>query len=68
MCAAPKRPKLKKPAVVAAPRATDAVADEASEKELRRLRTLYGRRATILTPERAMLGQAPTSNKNLLGA
>jgi hypothetical protein len=54
--------------MVAAPRATDAAADEASEKELRRLRTLYGRRATILTPERAMLGQAPTSNKNLLGA
>ncbi len=43
-------------------------ADEAAEKELRRLRTLYGRRATILTPERSMLGQAPAAQKNLLGS
>lgn len=52
----------------AAPAATDLVADEAAEKELRRLRTLYGRRATILTPEREALGTAPTAQKNLLGS
>lgn len=52
----------------ATPAATDMVADEAAEKELRRLRTLYGRRATILTPEREALGTAPTAQKNLLGS
>lgn len=52
----------------AAPLATDMVADDAAEQELRRLRAQYGRRATILTPERNALGQAPTAQKNLLGA
>lgn len=52
----------------ATPAASDMVADEAAEKELRRLRTLYGRRATILTPEREALGTAPTAPKNLLGS
>jgi len=52
----------------AAPAANDTVADTAAETELRRLRSLYGRRATILTPERSALGQAPTAQKNLLGS
>jgi hypothetical protein len=52
----------------ATPSASDAVADAAAEKELRRLRSLYGRRATILTPERAALGEAPAAQKNLLGS
>lgn len=51
-----------------APQATDMVADDAAEQELRRLRAHYGRRATILTPERNALGQAPVAQKNLLGA
>lgn len=51
----------------ATPSASDSIADAAAEKELRRLRSLYGRRATILTPERAALGEAPTAQKNLLG-
>ncbi|WP_374382948.1 hypothetical protein [Dongia sp.] len=50
------------------PQTTDMVADDAAEQELRRLRAQYGRRATILTPERNALGQAPTAQKNLLGA
>ncbi len=29
---------------------------------------LYGRRATILTPEREALGVAPTAQNNLLGS
>lgn len=52
----------------ATPASTDMIADEAAEKELRRLRTLYGRRATILTPEREALGVAPAAQKNLLGS
>jgi hypothetical protein len=73
MCATPKRRRhaagtanAKDSAAV--PQTGDAVADAAAEQELRRLRSLYGRRATILTPERAALGQAPTAQKNLLGA
>lgn len=52
----------------AAPQANDLVADAAGEAELRRLRALYGRRATILTPERQALGQAPVAQKTLLGS
>lgn len=73
MCATPKRRRRPTTAkstgnTIATPLVSDTVADAAAEKELRRLRTLYGRRATILTPDRAALGQAPTSQKNLLGA
>lgn len=52
----------------AVPSASDTVADTAAEAELRRLRSLFGRRATILTPERSALGQAPTAQNNLLGS
>jgi hypothetical protein len=52
----------------AAPQANDLVADAAGEAELRRLRALYGRRSTILTPERQALGQAPVAQKTLLGS
>lgn len=73
MCATPKRHRQNNVgssgnSAKATPSASDAVADAAAEKELRRLRSLYGRRATILTPERAALGEAPTAQKNLLGA
>jgi hypothetical protein len=75
MCAVPqkrRRPGMTsseaKPEANIAPAADDMVADAAAEKELRRLRSLYGRRATILTPERAALGQAPVVQKNLLGS
>ena len=75
MCAVPKKRRRLStnsgeaaPAANIAPAADDMVADAASEKELRRLRALYGRRATILTPERTALGQAPVVQKNLLGS
>jgi len=73
MCATPKRRHRTSLANqnndgTATPAASDTVADTAAENELRRLRSLYGRRATILTPERAALGQAPTAKNNLLGA
>lgn len=75
MCAVPqKRRRLttnsgeSAPAASIAPAGDDMVADAAAEKELRRLRSLYGRRATILTPDRAALGQAPVVQKNLLGS
>jgi hypothetical protein len=72
MCATPKRRRRLNSANqnsngTAAPAASDTVADTAAENELRRLRSLYGRRATILTPERSALGQAPTAQNNLLG-
>lgn len=80
MCATPKR--RRRPTTAASgnantnassnanatPSASDTVADAAAEQELRRLRSLYGRRATILTPEREALGKAPSAQKNLLGA
>ena len=75
MCAVPKkrrRPGMAssetRPAANIAPAADDMVADAAAEKELRRLRALYGRRATILTPDSAALGQAPVVQKSLLGS
>ncbi|MBK8159446.1 MAG: hypothetical protein IPK59_12005 [Rhodospirillaceae bacterium] len=76
MCATPKkrnpgRVSTRKSPVVdpnAPPQANDLVADAAGEAELRRLRALYGRRATILTPERQALGQAPVAQKTLLGS
>lgn len=71
MCATPKKRRRRatqSTSSTATPSSTDLVADEAAEKELRRLRTLYGRRATILTPEREALGIAPTASKNLLGS
>ena len=75
MCATPKkrrRPGMlsseTRPAANVPPAADDMVADAAGEAELRRLRALYGRRATILTPERQALGQAPVAQKTLLGS
>jgi hypothetical protein len=72
MCATPKKRRRSTthagPSRDATPAANDMIADEAAEKELRRLRALYGRRATILTPEREALGVAPTTQKNLLGS
>ncbi|MDY0872507.1 hypothetical protein [Dongia rigui] len=73
MCATPKRHSKNNVgssgnSSTATPSASDAVADAAAEKELRRLRSLYGRRATILTPERSAMGEAPTVQKNLLGS
>jgi hypothetical protein len=72
MCATPKKRKHAGPANTtdpnATPQASDMVADTAAEQELRRLRSLYGRRATILTPEREALGTAPTAQNNLLGS
>ena len=73
MCATPKRRRRvssnnSKNDNFPAPAASDTVADTAAETELRRLRSLYGRRATILTPERSALGQAPAVQKNLLGS
>lgn len=50
------------------PSANDAIADSATEIELRRLRSLYGRRSTILTPSDSALGRAPTAQNNLLGS
>lgn len=74
MCATPKRRRRMTTGATTsatasiAPQASDMVADAAAEKELRRLRSLYGRRATILTLEREAMGNAPTVQKNLLGS
>jgi hypothetical protein len=75
MCAVPKKRRRMttnsgetRPAANIAPAADDMVADAAAEKELRRLRALYGRRATILTPDSTALGQAPVTQKSLLGS
>lgn len=71
MCATPKifsQKSVKSSDKKIAPSASDLAADNATEAELRRLRSLYGRRATILTPDSAALGQAPTKQKNLLGS
>ena len=76
MCAIPKRRRWRETnnsntaaeTETAMPSSSDTVADAAAETELRRLRSLYGRRATILTPGSAALGTAPTEQKSLLGS
>jgi hypothetical protein len=53
--------------VTAAP-APEPDTTDAGELELRRLRALTGRRATILTPEPGKLGSAPIGGNRLLGS
>ncbi len=57
-----------KSGITVPPSANDAISDTATEIELRRLRSLYGRRSTILTPSESALGRAPTAPNNLLGS
>ncbi|MBL8709835.1 MAG: hypothetical protein JNL25_11625 [Rhodospirillaceae bacterium] len=71
MCGLPKSPRRRPGAAnrnAATPTPAADAPDSAAEQELRRLRALYGRRATILTPEPAKLGTAPTGGGKLLGS
>jgi hypothetical protein len=73
MCAIPfthhaKVPKAGTTSAGQPPQANDALANAAAEQELRRLRSLYGRRSTILAPDQQSLGSAPAASRHLLGS
>lgn len=67
MCATPKKAR---PQYIAQPdpAAERAVAAEAADQEVRRLRALNGRRSTILTADSGQLGNPVAGRKNLLGS